>query len=152
MKKSRGTNTQIWEDNINTRGSQSFQIFRGHLKILSARRMIWIKFHNENPQILGATARNLVTTATWRLVFVPSWLILTLKYQKVRVWTVLNLLKIGSCFGYSWKGQWKYCLIKDSTFLDKLNAYQLLRRMVHGVDNHVLVESVYWQMWGVQSS
>ena len=34
------------------------------LTILVARRMTWTKFRTENPQILGATAQNLVTSAT----------------------------------------------------------------------------------------
>jgi hypothetical protein len=41
-----------------------------HLKILSARRVAWSKFHTEDPQIIGATLQNLVARATWQQRFV----------------------------------------------------------------------------------
>jgi hypothetical protein len=42
-----------------------FQESRNHLKIPGARRMTWSKFHSEDPQTLGTTIQNLVTTVTW---------------------------------------------------------------------------------------
>jgi len=42
-------------------GAQNFQKSRMHLKkIVDARRMMWSKFHTEDPQILGTTVENLV--------------------------------------------------------------------------------------------
>jgi len=37
-----------------------------YLKILGARGVTWSKFHTKDAQILGATQRNLVASATWR--------------------------------------------------------------------------------------
>jgi len=45
---------------------------RSHLKILVARRVAWIKFRWEAPQILGPTLQNLPLTATWRSGFDPD--------------------------------------------------------------------------------
>jgi hypothetical protein len=39
---------------------------KGHLEILGARRVTWIKFHTEDQQILGVTPYNLAATASWR--------------------------------------------------------------------------------------
>jgi hypothetical protein len=43
---------------------------RSPLKILGARRETRIKFHYEDPKILGVKAEHLVAMATWRLGFV----------------------------------------------------------------------------------
>ena len=45
---------------------------RSHLKILVARKVAWIKFRWEAPQILGPTLQNLALTATWRSGFEPD--------------------------------------------------------------------------------
>jgi hypothetical protein len=37
-----------------------------YFKFLGARRVIQIKFRNEDPQILGTTLQNLFAQATWR--------------------------------------------------------------------------------------
>jgi hypothetical protein len=50
---------------LSSRGAQIFQKSRSHLKILGARRVMWSKFHNENPETLCATAENLCVTASW---------------------------------------------------------------------------------------
>jgi len=47
-------------------GTQIFQKCRNHLKTL----WTWIKFHTQDPQILGTTVQNLVTCMTWHLGFV----------------------------------------------------------------------------------
>jgi hypothetical protein len=44
------------------------------MKIPSPKRVAWIKFHFEDPQIFGATVRNSVATATRRPWFVQPWL------------------------------------------------------------------------------
>jgi hypothetical protein len=46
------------------RGAQIFQKSRSQLKILGIRRITSSKFHTEDPQILGATAQNVVATTT----------------------------------------------------------------------------------------
>jgi hypothetical protein len=43
---------------------------RSYLKIQGLRRVIWSRFHTEDPQILGGSAQNLVATTNWRQVFV----------------------------------------------------------------------------------
>lgn len=43
---------------------------RNHLKVLGVRKVTWSVFHIEHPQILGATAENLASTATWLPWFV----------------------------------------------------------------------------------
>jgi hypothetical protein len=45
------------------------------MKIPALKRVAWIKFHIEDPKILGATVRNLVATATQRPGFVHPWFI-----------------------------------------------------------------------------
>jgi len=45
-------------------GAQILQKSRSHLKILGARRVICSKSHTVDPQTLGATVQNLVTTVT----------------------------------------------------------------------------------------
>jgi hypothetical protein len=57
------------------RGSQVFQICRTHLKILGIKMMIWIKFHNKDPQILGSTVQNTATRANWGAIFVHPCII-----------------------------------------------------------------------------
>jgi hypothetical protein len=44
--------------------AQIFQTSGSHIKILGARRVTRIKFRAEVPQILGATVRHLIPTAT----------------------------------------------------------------------------------------
>jgi len=53
-----------------TKGAQIFQKSRSHLKILGARRVIWSKFHTEDPQILGVIVEKVVARATWYPGFV----------------------------------------------------------------------------------
>jgi hypothetical protein len=50
-------------------GPTNLESCRNHLKILSAKRVTWSKFHAEDPQILGATVQNLAALAIWRPVF-----------------------------------------------------------------------------------
>jgi len=45
-------------------GAQILQKSRSHLKILGTRRVTCSKSHTEDPQTLGATVQNLVTTVT----------------------------------------------------------------------------------------
>jgi hypothetical protein len=45
-------------------GAQILQKSRSHLKILGARRVTCSKSHTADPQMLGATVQNLVTTVT----------------------------------------------------------------------------------------
>lgn len=47
------------------RSIKIFQKSRNHLKIPGARRMTRSKFYSEEPQTLGTTIQNLVTTVTW---------------------------------------------------------------------------------------
>ena len=49
---------------------QTVPVFRSHLKILSVRRGTWSRFHNKDPQILGATIQYLVVMATWHTGYV----------------------------------------------------------------------------------
>jgi hypothetical protein len=42
--------------------AQIFQNFTSRIKVLRIRRVTWIKFNTENPQMFGATVQNLVTT------------------------------------------------------------------------------------------
>jgi hypothetical protein len=46
---------------------------RCHLRIPGVRWVTCRKFHTEHSQILGATVKNVVTTATWRQGFVHLW-------------------------------------------------------------------------------
>lgn len=68
---------QIWRCHITMmliRGDQIFKKSGIHQKVLGTRRVIQSKFHNVGPQILSATTRHLVTTATWGLGVVhPLW-------------------------------------------------------------------------------
>ena len=45
------------------------RVYRSRLKILGTRRLTWGKFHSEDPQMVGATVKNSLVTATWRPVF-----------------------------------------------------------------------------------
>ena len=47
------------------KGCKIFRKTRSHHKT-GARMVIWSKLHTEDPQILGATVRNLLARATWR--------------------------------------------------------------------------------------
>jgi hypothetical protein len=49
-----------------------FKKSKSHFKILGSRRVTWSKFHIQDPEILGATVRNVVVTA-WHLAFVHPW-------------------------------------------------------------------------------
>ena len=55
---------------IEIRGAQIFQKCRSNLKILCAWSVTWSKSHTDDPQIIGAEAQNVVTTATWNPGFV----------------------------------------------------------------------------------
>ena len=59
------------------RSAKIFQKSRNRLKIPGARRMTKSKFHSEEPQILGTTMQNLVTTVTWHpaIVHACMWII-----------------------------------------------------------------------------
>ena len=54
----------MYIDLMESRGAQIFQKFGSHLKILGVRWVTWSKFHTTEPQILGATTQNFVTTET----------------------------------------------------------------------------------------
>jgi hypothetical protein len=55
------------------RGAENSQKSRIYIKILCLRSLKISKYHTQDPQILGATAKNLVARATWRAEFVhPS--------------------------------------------------------------------------------
>lgn len=56
-----------------SKGWANFQERRSHLKIQGARRVAWISFHTEAPQMVGTTIRNLVAWMTWCLGFVCLW-------------------------------------------------------------------------------
>jgi hypothetical protein len=45
--------------------TQIFQKTMNHLNILDVRRMSWSNCHNEEPQVLRATAQSFVARATW---------------------------------------------------------------------------------------
>jgi hypothetical protein len=47
---------------LTTSGEKTFRKPRRHLRILGARKVIQRKFHREDPDILGATIQNLVTS------------------------------------------------------------------------------------------
>jgi hypothetical protein len=51
-----------------------FKKSRSNLKILGAIRVTRSKSHTEDPQILGTTVPNIVSTAIWRPGFVCPWL------------------------------------------------------------------------------
>jgi hypothetical protein len=50
-----------------------FEKTQGHVKILGARKVTWSKFHNEDPQILGASKHIVDARATWRPGIVHFW-------------------------------------------------------------------------------
>jgi hypothetical protein len=54
-------------------GAQIFQKSRSYLKVLGAGRVTSSRFHIQNPQILGATLRNVVARVTCGLVSVPPY-------------------------------------------------------------------------------
>jgi hypothetical protein len=78
---------------VYTRGAQIFQRSTIHLQILGARSMSLSKYHTEDPQILGATVKNLVATATWCPRFVHRW--------SVR-WCSFGLNSFWTCFLWDW--------------------------------------------------
>ena len=57
-------NNIIWNQHVNPGMHNLKTKSRNNLKILGARRMRRM-FHMEDPQILGATLENLVSTVTW---------------------------------------------------------------------------------------
>jgi hypothetical protein len=63
-----GQNTEMVM--LYTRGANTFQRCRSHLKIPGTRWVAWSNFHMEDLQILGATMQNLVAQATWHPGFV----------------------------------------------------------------------------------
>jgi hypothetical protein len=60
---------------IYSRDEHIFQTSRSYLEILGARRVTCNKFHTQGPQILGATVKSLVATATCCPRFVHPWCI-----------------------------------------------------------------------------
>ena len=55
----------IYASTYEYRSAPVFQKCRSHPKIPGTRRTTWSKFHTEDPQILGTTVQNLVTTVSW---------------------------------------------------------------------------------------
>jgi hypothetical protein len=52
---------------------QIFQKFTSHPTVLGDRRLLWAKFHTEDPVISGTTIQNFVTWVTWHLGIVHHW-------------------------------------------------------------------------------
>ena len=56
-----------------SRATQIFQNTMIRLKILGDRMLTSSKFHNEGPQLLGATERKMAARPTWRPKLMPPW-------------------------------------------------------------------------------
>jgi len=66
---------------LESKGLQIFQNRRDSIKILHARRETWLKFHTEDPQILGATIQNFV------IAVLPE--IVATLIQRLALWQVV---------------------------------------------------------------
>jgi hypothetical protein len=81
------------------RCAQSFQTSSSQLKTAGARRVTGSKLHTEDPQILGATAQNVVATATWHPGFVHPCTtlvqIIAQKYDCTLMWSDFQLKSTG---------------------------------------------------------
>lgn len=99
-----------------TRGAHIFQIrvYRSRLKILGARRLTWGKFHSEDPQIVGATVKNLFVTASWSPVFMHPCITPSIIQEK-QFWSRNTLAPggMGRLLKFM-KGTWdiSYCFVK----------------------------------------
>jgi len=78
--------------------AEIFQKSRSHLQILGARRATKSKFYAGGPQMLGATVRDLLASAKWRLGFVhPCPMLLSYKYLSLHM-PIKRPLRLACCF------------------------------------------------------
>ena len=78
------------ETNDEVKDPQIFQTPRSHLNILNTRGMTYRKFHEEGPQILGATIHNLVNRRPGARDLCS--LALKQNYTEIR-WNILRTLR-----------------------------------------------------------